>query len=105
MSLSRSPPEQDRRSAPSSQGTAWRTAWRDALRLTALGFDWAVPIGAGVVLGHFLDRHFQTGLRGTVVLLFLGAGVGYANVVRQLQREIGRDRQRSAGADHREKPQ
>jgi F0F1-type ATP synthase assembly protein I len=98
--MSRLPPrDQDGGLATGHRRTAWRAAWQDALRLTALGFDWAVPIGGGVVLGHVLDRHFQTGLRGTVVLLFLGAGVGYTNVVRQLQREIERDRQRSVGRD------
>ena len=34
--------------------------WRDALRAMSLGWDLAVPIFGGVLIGYFLDRHFET---------------------------------------------
>lgn len=73
----------------------WHAAWRDALRTTSLGWDLAVPIFGGAVLGYFLDRRFHTGPVVTIGLLFLGVMVGFYNVGRQIQHEIARDRFRA----------
>lgn len=73
----------------------WSSAWADALRAMSLGWDFAVPIGGGALLGHFLDQHFQTGYVVTFGLLMLGAMIGFYNVWRKLQYEITRDRYRA----------
>ncbi len=82
------------RGSPAGEQEAWRGAWSDALRCTSLGWDLALPIVGGALLGHALDGRFQTGAVLTVVLLFLGVAAGYANVVRLLQEEIQLDSQR-----------
>ena len=70
---------------------AWRAAWRDAMRTTSLGWDLALPICGGALLGHSLDRRYQTGWVPTLALLFVGVTIGYVNVIRQLRSEIVRD--------------
>lgn len=61
----------------------------ELIRATSLGWDLALPIFLGVLLGHYLDRWLETGYIFTVGLLFLGAAVGFFNVWRFGQR-IGR---------------
>jgi len=73
----------------------WSAAWADALRATSLGWDLAIPICGGAVLGHFLDRHFGTGHVVTMGLLVLGVMIGFYNVGRKIQQEIERDRCRA----------
>ena len=70
----------------------WAAAWTDALRGMSLGWDLAVPICGGGVVGHLLDRYLHTGYATTVGLLFLGVAVGFYNVGRRIQQEIARDR-------------
>jgi predicted F0F1-ATPase subunit len=72
----------------------WDTAWRDALTTTSLGWDLALPIFGGVLLGHLLDRSFHTGYAFTLGLLMLGVVTGMYNVVRAIRRQIARDRRR-----------
>jgi len=81
------------KSQPTRMGEhdAWRASWRDAMRTTSLGWDLALPICGGALLGHLLDRRYQTGWLPTLALIFLGVTVGYANVLRQLRSEINRD--------------
>jgi F0F1-type ATP synthase assembly protein I len=69
------------------------------MRCTSLGWDLALPIAGGVLIGHALDRRLQTGMVWTVALLFLGVVVGYANVMRRLHDEIERDRRRREGGE------
>ncbi len=61
-------------------------SWREALRAMSLGWDLALPIFGGVLLGHLLDRWLGTGHIFTLGLLTLGIGVGYYNVVRFIRR-------------------
>jgi len=77
-----------------SDRDAWSTAWREALAATSLGWDLAVPIFGGVLLGHFLDRRLDTAYVFTLGLLVLGIGTGFYNVARAIRRVIERDRQR-----------
>ena len=72
----------------------WDAAWRDALATTSLGWDLALPIFGGVLLGHLLDRPFRTGYAFTLGLLMLGVATGMYNVVRAIRRQIARDRRR-----------
>jgi F0F1-type ATP synthase assembly protein I len=77
----------------------WRAAWRDALAATSLGWDLAVPIFGGVLLGHLLDRRLDTGYVLTLGLLVLGIGTGFYNVARSIQRIEARERRRAARED------
>jgi len=52
----------------------------------SLGWDLAVPIFGGVLLGYLLDRRLATGYMFTLGLLILGIGVGYYNVARFIRR-------------------
>jgi len=61
-------------------------AWQEALRAMSLGWDLALPIFGGVLLGNLLDRWLGTGHIFTLGLLTLGIGVGYYNVVRFIRR-------------------
>jgi len=71
----------------------WRGAWADALRAASIGWDLALPICGGALLGHWLQRRFGTGYQVTIGLLMLGAMIGFYNAWRTLAREIERDRQ------------
>lgn len=80
----------------------WGDLWREALRAMSLGWNLALPIFGGVLLGHFLDRWLGTGLNFTLGLLMLGVVVGYYNLARFIQRVDQRDRQLSAAHDSQE---
>jgi len=75
---------------------AWGDVWRTALTATSLGWDLALPIFLGVLLGHLLDRRLGTGYVFTLSLLLLGIFTGFYNVARSVQRIEARERQRSA---------
>lgn len=66
--------------------SSWGSLWRASLQAMSLGWDLAVPIFGGVLLGHLLDRWLATGYMFTLSLLILGIGVGYYNVVRFIRR-------------------
>ncbi|MCR4405804.1 MAG: AtpZ/AtpI family protein [Anaerolineae bacterium] len=72
---------------------AWWAAWRDARVAMSLGWDLALPIFGGTLLGHFLDRWLQTRYVFTLGLLVLGIGIGFYNVAQTIRRVIERDRQ------------
>ena len=76
-------------------------SWQEALRAMSLGWDLALPIFGGVLLGHLLDRWLGTGHIFTLGLLTLGIGVGYYNVVRFIRRI---DRKRIDKVAEEEKP-
>ncbi len=71
-------------------------AWRDALAASSLGWELAVPIFGGVLLGHLLDRRLDTGYVFTLGLLILGVSTGFYNLVRSIQRLEARERKRAA---------
>ena len=71
-----------------------RDIWSNTLAATSLGWDLALPIFGGVLLGHFLDRRLDTGYVFTLGLLILGVVTGFYNVVRAIRREIARDQRR-----------
>ena len=74
----------------------WGPLWREAVVAMSLGWDLAVPIFGGVLLGHFLDRWLGTGYVFTLGLLVLGIAIGYYNVARFIQRVEARERQFAA---------
>lgn len=60
--------------------------WREALRATSLGWDLALPIFGGVLIGYVLDRALGTKYVFTLVLLVLGIAIGFYNVIRSIRR-------------------
>lgn len=69
----------------------WGYLWREALLAMSLGWNLALPIFGGVLLGHFLDDRLGTGLNFTLGLLMLGVGLGYYNLARFIRRLDRRD--------------
>jgi F0F1-type ATP synthase assembly protein I len=70
--------------------------WREALRATSLGWDLALPIFGGVLIGYLLDRALTTTYVFTLGLLLLGIVTGFYNVTRSIQRVDERSRRRAA---------
>lgn len=60
---------------------------------TTLGWNLAIPIFGGVLLGHFLDNYFQMGYVFTVGLLFTGVAAGFYNIWRFERRFAVRQRE------------
>ena len=60
--------------------------WRESLQAMSLGWDLAVPIFGGVLLGYIFDGWLATGYIFTLGLLMLGIGVGYYNIARFIRR-------------------
>jgi len=72
----------------------WSQLWRDSLVAISAGWDLALPIFGGVLLGHYLDRWLGTGHIFTLGLLVLGVGIGYYNLARLIRRLEQRDAER-----------
>ena len=77
---------------PEDDGS-WGRLWREALVAISLGWDLALPIFGGVLLGYFLDRWLGTGHIFTLGLLVAGIALGYYNIARFIQRINRRDRE------------
>jgi F0F1-type ATP synthase assembly protein I len=69
--------------------------WREALLAMTIGWELALPIFAGVLLGQLLDRLLDTTYIFTIGLLFAGIAMGYYNLVRLIQRLRRQDRLRA----------
>lgn len=65
--------------------------WREALRVISLGWDMAIPIFAGVLAGHFLDRWFATRYIFTLGLLILGIFISYYILARVIKEQNQKD--------------
>lgn len=77
----------------SNQKTPFFTGlWREALLAMTIGWELAIPIFAGVLLGQLLDRVLQTTYIFTIGLLFAGIAMGYYNLARLIQRLQRQDR-------------
>ena len=57
------------------------------LRMTTIGWEIAIPIVGGPLLGFFIDRQFGTGSRWTFILLGLGVLSAVAAVIRYVRYE------------------
>jgi F0F1-type ATP synthase assembly protein I len=66
--------------------------WREALLAMTIGWEMALPIFAGVLIGQLLDRLLQTTYIFTIGLIFAGIAMGYYNLVRLIQRLRRQDR-------------
>ena len=50
--------------------------WRSLSVLGTVGWSVALPTAVGAWLGHRLDQHFTSGVRFTLMLLFVGVTLG-----------------------------
>ncbi|MBN1136952.1 MAG: AtpZ/AtpI family protein [Anaerolineae bacterium] len=71
---------------PEEETGSWGFFWREAMQAMSLGWELAVPIFAGVLGGHLLDRWLGAGYIFTMGFLVLGIAVGYYNVARTIRR-------------------
>lgn len=60
--------------------------WAESLRALSLGWDLAIPIFGGVLLGQFIDQKIGTDYIFTVGLLFFGISVSYYNLWKFVQK-------------------
>jgi predicted F0F1-ATPase subunit len=72
--------------AKKDDGGFWAGLWREALLATTLGWDLAIPIFGGVLIGYLLDRWLDTGHTFTLGLLFAGVLASYYNLWRFIRR-------------------
>ncbi len=86
---------------------AKRQSWtrelaREGMRAMALGWELAVPIFGGVLLGHYLDQQFETGYTFTLGLLVAGIFVGLHNIWRFGQRFAEKHTQKKGSETRKE---
>jgi len=63
------------------KGPEWLASlWRESLRAMSIGWDLAIPIFGGVLLGYFLDQWLGTKPTFTIGLLVFGIFLGYYNL-------------------------
>ena len=60
--------------------------------LISLGWEIAIPIFGGVILGYYIDRWLQTNYIFTLILLGFGIVTGYYNLYKRIELEILRKR-------------
>ena len=70
-----------------------KSDWLEALPAMSLGWELAIPIFLGVLLGYHADRWLGTKPFLTLGLLLLGAATGIYNVIRFALRLEARERQ------------
>ena len=70
-------------------------SWASGLWIIPLGWELAVPIVAGALLGHWLDDRYQSSPLWTVLALSLGTAAGFYNVWRLVRHAGERDRRRA----------
>jgi len=65
------------------------------LRATSAGWDLALPIFAGVLIGYLFDRLLNTRYVFTLGFLLLGVATGYYNLIRSIRRLDRRSRRKA----------
>lgn len=85
----------------------WSSLWREAVLAASLGWDLALPIFGGTLIGYFLDRWLETAHTFTLGLLFMGIVISYYNLwrfIRRLDRntdaEIAQEKEGEEGSNH-----
>jgi F0F1-type ATP synthase assembly protein I len=58
------------------------------ISLATLGWEIALPICGGAVVGHYLDRYLETTYMFTLSFLGLGVFIGYYNIFKRIQVEM-----------------
>lgn len=59
--------------------------WKTALSAINLGWEMALPIFLGVLLGNYLDKLTGFGFNFTISLLIFGIFIGYYNYLRYIK--------------------
>ena len=67
---------------------------REGFGALTIGWDLAIPIFGGVLVGHALDVRLGTGYLFTLGLLTFGVIVAYFNLLRLIQRLDRQDREK-----------
>ncbi len=67
---------------------------REGLGILTIGWDLAIPIFAGVLIGHALDSWLETTYLFTLGLLTMGVMIAYYNLARLIHRLNVQDRKR-----------
>lgn len=80
----------------------WGYLWRESLVALTLGWDLALPIFGGVLLGYFIDRWLGSGYTYTIGLLIAGVALGYYNLARFMQRLHRREEEEKEAHRHQE---
>ena len=57
------------------------------INLMSLGWELALPIFAGALIGYLIDRQFNTQYFYSIGLLLLGIGIGYYNIYKYIEIE------------------
>jgi ATP synthase protein I len=81
---------------------SWGILWREGMLAMALGWELAIPIFVGVLLGNLLDRWLGTGYIFTIGLLVAGVAAGYYSVARTVARIERRQRKDDERKDDEE---
>lgn len=76
---------------------------REGMRAMALGWELAVPIFGGVLLGHYLDGWLDTGYTFTLGLLAAGIFIGFHNIWRFGQRVAENEKKRDVAAKKKDR--
>ena len=63
-----------------------RRIWRESLASISVGWELALPIFGGVILGQLIDRFIGTTYIFTIGLLLFGIASGYYNLAKTIQR-------------------
>lgn len=77
-------------------GRTERSAWHVAVQAMSLGWELALPIFIGVLLGYGIDRKLGTKYGFTIGLMLLGVVAGFYNVLRSAAR-VEQAHRRGAG--------
>lgn len=75
---------------------------REGLGVLTIGWDLAIPIFAGVLIGHALDSWLETTYLFTLGLLTMGVLIAYYNLSRLIHRLNVQDRERKRDKKERE---
>jgi F0F1-type ATP synthase assembly protein I len=54
------------------------------VRYAAIGWEFAGPIVAGAIIGHYLDLYFKTDPWMTLVMFLLGLFAGFYRLIQEL---------------------
>jgi len=69
-----------------STGSSKRALIKD-INLMSLGWELALPIFAGALIGYLIDRHFSTHYFFSIGLLLVGIAIGYYNIYKYIEIE------------------
>ena len=62
--------------------------WQNGMSLTTLGWELAVPIFGGLLIGYKLDQYLNTRYILTISMLVMGIVIGYYSLYKYIQLEL-----------------